>query len=325
MPVGKVFNAAENQVQFRPIQAYRQGKAIRQQLEEGEMDIALKKKTLEQADTKLDLEKKRVEIADKESKLREEQLDLSRDQFEAEVGKEVASKAAFDVYSITQEVNDAFEKGGKSPEAEAASLELAGQRFAEYANGLPDGEAKAKAIELLQGGITAEEYRAILPAAERNAKYYGHVKEGEDFTLSDKAARYDSKGNLIVENTPDFAPDSGNNINFEPVSSLEQESATKALDTIPILKDLSDDEKIVLGQMVANDVRQLQANMGKSYAEALKMALAGAKEKVTLESGTLWGKNSKLVVDAPDLAMNEYLINGVIWVEEPDGTRRPKN
>ena len=325
MPVGKVFNAAENQVLISPVSSYYQGKAIRQSLAEGEMDISLKKKTLEQADTKLDLEKKRVEQSEEEINLRKEAYAQARQQHEDEVGEKVAKKNAFDVWRITEGVNSTFASGGKTPEAESASLKMAEERLTEYAKSLPDGEGKDKTLKMLEGGVTSDEYRAILDMSNDNAAWYGFKQEGEDFTLSDKAARYDSKGNLIVENTPDFAPDSGNNINFEPVSALEQESATKALDTIPILKDLSDDEKTVLGQMVANDVRQLQANMGKSYAEALKMALAGAKEKVTLESGTLWGKNSKLVVDAPDLAMNEYLINGVIWVEEPDGTRRPKN
>ena len=42
MPVGKVFNAAENQVQFRPIQAYRQDKAIRAAEKEAEQMSVLR-------------------------------------------------------------------------------------------------------------------------------------------------------------------------------------------------------------------------------------------------------------------------------------------
>ena len=43
MPVGRVFNAARNQVLISPVTSFYQGKAIRQQLEDGETDIEYKK------------------------------------------------------------------------------------------------------------------------------------------------------------------------------------------------------------------------------------------------------------------------------------------
>ena len=48
MPVGRVYNAAANQVLFSPVTNYYQGKAIRQQLEEGELDIELKKQEVQE-------------------------------------------------------------------------------------------------------------------------------------------------------------------------------------------------------------------------------------------------------------------------------------
>ncbi len=194
-----VYNPPD-QILFSPVTNFYKGKAIRQQLAAGKIDLDLKKKKLKQADEKFDLEKKRVKLSEKQVGLQEEAYDLNREKFENEVGKDVASKASFDIYSITQEVNELFEKGGKTPEAEAESLELAAARFTEYAGSLPDGESKNKLLEMLEGGVTTEEYQAILPVAERNAKYYGHTKDGKLTTVAKGADVLDAEGNLIYQN-----------------------------------------------------------------------------------------------------------------------------
>ncbi len=82
------------QILFSPVTNFYKGKAIRQQLAAGETDIKIKKKELEQVDEKFDLAKKRVS-------LQEDAYKLNREKFENEVGKERASKAAFDLYEIT--------------------------------------------------------------------------------------------------------------------------------------------------------------------------------------------------------------------------------
>ena len=54
MPVGRVFNAAQNQVLISPVTSYYQGKAIRQQLEAGETDIDYKKTLTEKYRQEID-------------------------------------------------------------------------------------------------------------------------------------------------------------------------------------------------------------------------------------------------------------------------------
>ena len=208
-----VFNATANQVLVSPVTNYYKGKAIRQEQADKEQMSELRGLQIEGAKRDLadsgskELEKRRLALQEAQLAFQNEQLDYGRTKFENEVGKEVASKAAFDVYSITQEVNNAFQAGGKTPRAQKEGLGLAANLFGGYASGLPDGEAKNRLLEMLEGGVTAEEYQAILPAAERNARYYGHIKEGEGFTLAEGAQRYDAQGELVAENIKDEGAD----------------------------------------------------------------------------------------------------------------------
>ena len=58
MPVGRVFNAAANQVLISPVTNYYQGKAIRQAQEEKELDIELKKNEVKDAPSKREAAKR---------------------------------------------------------------------------------------------------------------------------------------------------------------------------------------------------------------------------------------------------------------------------
>ncbi len=205
MPVGRVFNAAQNQVLISPVSSYYEGKAKRASLAGAELDRERKQQEIDMAPDKLALEKERVALAKQQVANQEVAYDLAREKFEMAVGKEFASKAAFDVYSITQEVDASFQKGGKTQEAATASLELAKKRFTEYANSLPEGESKAKLLEVLEGGITVEEYQTILPVAERNAKYYGHIKDGKLTTVAKGADLVDAEGNVVYQNIDEVA------------------------------------------------------------------------------------------------------------------------
>jgi hypothetical protein len=326
MPVGKVFNAAENQVLISPVSNFYQGKAIRAGLREQELDIATKEKNLDLADKKMDLEKKRIAIAENEMKLRNEQYDLNREKFEAEVGEEQAKKYAFHSYSINQEVDRTFADGGRTPESEAAALALAAERYTEYAQTLPDGEQKSALMEKLQGGITADEYRQIRPAVERQAQYYGFIDKGENVILSEGAQLRGPNGELIAENEKNFAPSSSkDSINFEPISNGERQAAEKALKTVDVLDDLPSSQKRVAAEMLANDIRQLQANLGKSYAEAMQMALAGLVAKVDVEPDFFTGTDSKLDLQSGGLEPNEFLVNGEIFIRDEDGSIRAKD
>jgi hypothetical protein len=188
------------QVLFSPVTNYYQGKAIRQQLAAGEQDMAIKKKQMEQSDEKLDLERKRAELSERQVKIQEESFDLNREKFENEVGKEAASRAAFDAYSITQEVDGLFQAGGKTPEAEAESLQVAAEGFTRYAESLPDGEQKDGLLAKLQDGLTADEYRTIRPAVERAAGYYGHIGEDKLTTVAKGTDVINSSGEVVYSN-----------------------------------------------------------------------------------------------------------------------------
>jgi hypothetical protein len=205
MPVGKVYNAAENQVLFSPVSNYYQGKAIRLALKNDELAAEIKEKQLEQADDKFDLETRRVESQEKQVKLQEEALDQAILENEQKVGKEIAEEQALDLWYAVQEVDKAFADAGKTEEAQVQALELAEKRLAEITNKLPDGEQKTKNLEMLKDGITAEEYRGIQFGAGRGAIRYGFEEAEKDgsYTLAEGAQRFSEDNELVAENVKD--------------------------------------------------------------------------------------------------------------------------
>ena len=205
MPVGRVFNAAQNQVLISPVSAYYEGKAKRASLAEAELDRERKQQQIDMAPDKLDLEKQRVELAEQQVKNQETAYALAREKYEFEVGEKVAKRAAFDLSKIIESVNAEFAKGGKTPEAEAASLELAKQRLTDFANSLPDGEQKAKTLEMLEGGITAEEYQSLLPMNDSNVAWYKFGEERKLTTVAKGADLVDAEGNVVYQNIDEVA------------------------------------------------------------------------------------------------------------------------
>ena len=174
MPGGKIFNAAENQVLFSPVTNYYQGKAIRLALKNDELAAEQKEKQLEQADAKFDLEGRRVAAQEKQVETQEAALDQKILEHEEKIGAKRSEEQGRNFWHITEEVNEAFRKGGKTKEAEASSLKLAEELFTEHVNSMSDGDEKDKALEILEGGITSEEYRGgMLRMADRLAARYG--------------------------------------------------------------------------------------------------------------------------------------------------------
>jgi hypothetical protein len=342
MPVGKVFNAAENQVLFSPVSNYYQGKAIRQQLAAGELDMKTKEKNLELADKRISLEEERVKLSERQVKTSEELLDLNREKFENEVGKEAASKAAFDAYSITQEVDSLFQQGGKTPEAEAASLQVAAERFGEYAETLPDGEQKAGLLEKLQDGLTADEYRSIRPATERAARYYGHVKDAENTTLAEGAMLLGPDNEPIVKNPRTFKPEKdGQDMPASKPISLPTAREDKIIK--PAAERVADEnggdygfsgaevDKIEtwLGD-TAERIQRLHASRGKAlgFSDAVDLAAAEADKFIMPPEDPGLFSNDTQTFAAPDQNIGEiyvgddnvsYLVTGYNEKGKPRG------
>lgn len=148
MPLGRVFNAAENQILISPVTAAYKGKAIRQGLAKAEFDLSTQEE-------RFGLEKKRVELAENELELRQDKANLLREDFEHRVGKDKAKTYATEGYAAMW---SAEQKMQTDPEG---GLALAYENLQKYVATLPEEDKAGLARFLEDGVITIDEFNQI--------------------------------------------------------------------------------------------------------------------------------------------------------------------
>jgi hypothetical protein len=150
MPVGKVFNAAENQVLISPVTSYYQGKAIRLAQRNSELSNQALEQEIEMADDKLALEERRVATEEKNVELREQEYAQKASEYADKVGKDKALEEANTIIGITE--------GAKASDD---PLAYANERMPEFIATLPEGEGRAKLEQMAQDGFQAEEMKEL--------------------------------------------------------------------------------------------------------------------------------------------------------------------
>ena len=139
MPVGRTFNAAQNQVLISPVSNYYQGKAMRLALENKALANEALQQEVDMADAKFDLETRKVET-------QEGVLEQRITEYADEVGEAKALEEANIIIGITE--------GAKSAED---PLAYANERMPEFIATLPEGEARTKLEKMAEDGFQAEE------------------------------------------------------------------------------------------------------------------------------------------------------------------------
>ena len=337
-----VFDATRNQVLISPVTNYYQGEAIRRQAREAEQRMDLRDLQIEQAEYELetapdraDIERRKVELREDEAERLRGQLNQRMDEFEYMVGKDAAKEYAKQGYGITYAIDAAVQSGEVDQDA---ALEMAAESLSEYASGLPR-ELGEPLLQKLQDGLTVDEYREAKAGFILGMDRYDLLETFEP----DDRPKYKAKQNYVgddgkeyigwFDDTGDYHktgmlaknPD-GEDVNFEPMNSGEREAAMSFVKSDEVLDDLSAREKVIAAEIIGNDIRQLQANEGKSYAEAAAMAVAGVKERIKLEPDLLTGTDSKLDLGAHALGEGEYRgKDGHIYIETEDGGFRRKD
>ena len=185
MPVGKVFNAAENQVLVSPVTSYYQGKAIRAQLAESELDLKLKEKKLAQADDTLDVEKRRIAAQEEANK-------RLREDFEYRVGKDKAQVYAAEGYAAIWSAEKKMESEG-----EEAGLATAFENIAKYTSTLPEEDQARMQPFLEDGKITRDEFNAVKAGFVGHLGEYG-LLESDGETLKDHKNYMMPDGTLVM-------------------------------------------------------------------------------------------------------------------------------
>ena len=128
MPVGKIFNAAQDQLLAQPVSAMYQGKKIRQELAMGEKDLEL-------ADKKIALQER--EIAAREAVVEQNAQKLEADE---------ASQRAIDMANTAIGLSDEYDAIVESDGEEAASANYKAQ-LEKIREGFEDGSEAAIAID----------------------------------------------------------------------------------------------------------------------------------------------------------------------------------
>jgi hypothetical protein len=177
------------QVLFDPITNYYQGKAIRQQLEAGDADLELKKKTLEQADDKLDLEKRRVASQEAQIEETKKRTELMAKEYTAKVGVQRATDEANEIIGIME--------GAKASDD---PIGYANEKLIGFINNLPEGKDKDILLEATADGLQAPEIEQMY--AQAMAVKGQFLSEDKDTTkvVSEGGMLVDAEGNVLVKN-----------------------------------------------------------------------------------------------------------------------------
>ena len=155
MPVGRTFNAAQNQVLISPVSNYYQGKAMRLALENKALANEALQQEVDMADAKFDLETRKVET-------QEGVLEQRITEYADEVGEAKALEEANIIIGITE--------GAKSAED---PLAYANERMPEFIATLPEGEARTKLEKMAEDGFQAEELKELYAFSMAINKQFG--------------------------------------------------------------------------------------------------------------------------------------------------------
>ncbi len=320
MPVGKVFNAAENQVLISPVSSYYQGKAIRL----AQRNDELVNEQIEKQNILLERDIEGDPDAEEKTRLQLEELRLNVQKKREELGDDEMQRRADAYGPIIEEATRMSEDGDLSgainfanTELKLAAEKLGPEVLAEFVEAKgEDGALDKEEISRIKYGISAyyemvETEQPDNPFAKINPK---------DFTQEsvEEFQRTGDFSSLVKAETS--KPD------FEPPNKAELEVAMDLIKNDEKLDDLSRKEKRIAAMILANDIRNLQANEGLPYEQAADQAVKALKKKVKLEPDWLTGSDSVLELGAGELAENEYQgSDGNIYVDTPDGGFRRKN
>ena len=133
---------------------------------------------------------------------------------------------------------------------------------------------------------------------------------------------YDESGGIHKTDVPARSP-SGTATNFEPPNNAERESAEALIKKDDVLSDLSGNDKKVAAEILASDIRQLQA-AGFDYADASVMATEKLKKKIK-DVPDWFSSHTEIDLGGGGLADNEFLVNGTVYIREDDGSIRTKD
>lgn len=320
MPVGRVFNAAQNQILISPVSNHYQGKAIRSAQRKADIQNETAEAELENLPTKFDLDKRRMAAQERQVKAQEEGLALRREEFEREVGLDRAKEFAVDGFGITYAVDTAVQNGEIDWDG---GLALAAEEFARYAETLPEGR-RDEMFGVLENGLTIDEYRAV------KASFIGALGQYDlldtnaaagGYTLSEGGRRYDKNNRMVASNPKTEKP-----ADFNPPNKAELETAKDLLKTSEKLEDLDGKYTDIATMILANDIRQLQERFEMPYDEAAALAIKALEKKTGEEPDFFTGTDSKLKIGSDELADGEYKgIDGHVYVGGPDGSFRRKD
>jgi len=300
-----VYNPPQ-QILFDPLGYANKGKAIRQQLEAGEVDIALKKEELASAPAK------------RTAAARKEQRDIdaaerAREKADREIKRAIAEGREAEVGYVAEASAAsvmAFKEGG--------SLEQATKVFMDILKGY--GASDEDLAEMVKkydpdGDSIFNEDMMVELEALAFSKHKWNQENDKDYTLSPGSQRRGKNNEILAENPKQATPPSPD---YDPPNTQEIETAEQLLKKSDKLSDLSGKDKDIAIQILASDIRQLQERLEIPYDQAAVMAIAALEKKVKDEPGAFYGTNT--VLDLSGLADGEYKgIDGKIYVEDADG------
>ena len=317
MPVGKVFNAAENQVLISPVTNYYKGKAIRAGLKQAEADLEYKNlqtKALKQAlepnedeaeKAQLELEQLRLNIEKKRDEIGDAEMQRRADAYGPII--EEATKMA-----EADDLDGAISFANK--ELRLAAEKLGPEVLDEFNKALgPDKVLDKEEIARIKYGISAYYEMAGADSTGYAAKDTYEVDGKKYHGWYDDSGKFHKTG-ILAESS------SGEQITFDPPNKAELEVAEDIIKKeIP---DLDRSYKDMAAMWLANEIRNRQERHGESYDVAVAISIASIKAKLRKEPDFFSGQDDALSFGG-GLKDNEFLCqDGNVYVETEDGFRR---
>ena len=300
--MASVINIPGNQVLAQPVTSYYKGKAMRQQ-------IAKDQFSLDTQEERFETEKDTASRDERRVKTYEDQVDLAVTQYEDKVGRQkMLDESGFFVNLLDS---------GLPPEETSAQI----NKFISAWDDADDRKA-----ELLETGADGWDQSELANLYALSNAALGRYASGE----TDKYAAKDTyvgedgqeyhmwygKDGQAHKTTIPAKSASGASTDFEPPNNGERAAALAAVEDDDRLSDLPKKQRVIASEIVANEARQIQATLSKSYQEALKMAIAGINTKDV--SGWI-SSNTELDLGSGALTDNEFVQDGVVYVRDENG------
>ena len=184
-----VFNAAANQVLAKPVTNYYAGKAKRQALKQGELQLQALEFEVENMEEKFDWQRNKEQRDKNADKRAEDEANRRQAEFEADVGEAAATQYAEDLYSRIHATETVAALEG--PEA---AMEHAYEMIAEYGGTLPERWQDGVKKVLEDKKITPEE---IAYLKKRAAISLGITDATQNLETHKNYALVDENGKII--------------------------------------------------------------------------------------------------------------------------------